>query len=384
MTKISIWIHGPEFGSSMIQVPIIQELWKSNSNLCLDFNVVAKNRPIFEYYFSDKINTGLSTIENIRLIHELKYNHAMNLNVYMTVLAVGKNIITYSIPFYNQFKRRVYDNDVDLLVSGGLAEIGIMPKLVHKPRPKTLYLFNYLLEHCHFFKQRRMNELAKMAFVKHYKNFDKTVIQTFFPDRPHEIAGLKNVELINAIARKPTKTRKEVRQELEIKNNEKLIFLALGGAKFFEKLVAVASEISKIDSSIRFLLLPRTDTEIKTFKKMKGFVMPKSLSFDTQNYIGASDMVITKCGFSTITEAIDNRINIISLHLPNHAEVTETEIILKNEGIIKNSVDLAKENSNSIYRIISGELDNKESRDLMGKMRMDGAEQAAKIYREMT
>ncbi len=381
MTKISIWVHGSEFGSSMIQVPIMQELWKSSPETCIDLNVVSKNKPIFEYYFSNEIDNGVCSIEKIKLVHELKYNESMNLSVVGTVIAVGRNFMTNSIGLYSQFKRRVYDNDVDLVVSAGLGEVGIMPKLIRRPKRNSLHIFNYLLEYVNFFNSKKMNDIAKNNFIKHYGNFDKTLIQTFFPERDYWIKSLKNVELINAIVRKPTKTKEEIRKELGIEKDEKLVFLALGGAKFFEKLIAIAGEISKMDSSIKFLILPRNSYEAYSFKSMKGFAVPKYLSFDTQNYVGASDAVITKCGFGTITEAIDNKTNIISLHLPNHAEVTETEIILQKEGIIKSSIDLAKDDD--IYRRIIFELDNKESRRLMGKIRMDGAKQASKKYLEM-
>ena len=341
MADLSIWIHGPEFGSSVIQVPIIKEVWKKRPKLIIDFNLIEKNKPIIEYYFSDKIKKRLAAVETIKLIHELVYKESMDLSTVKTLAAVTKNSIINSLPLYLKFKKRVYNKKIKLLISAGLAEIGILPKLIKKSKPKSLYLFNYLLEHCNFFSLNFVNNLTRKLFLKHYNNFDKTVIQTFFPDREYKIKKeMKNIELINIIARDLTKSKGNIRKELGIKRNEKLIFLALGGAKFFERLVESAENISKEHSEIKFLLLPRTEEEVNSFKNRQIFITPNQINFDTQDYVGASDIVVTKCGFGIIPEAIKHKTNILSVHLPTHAEVTETEIILQKEGVIKNTIDL--------------------------------------------
>jgi len=382
-TDISIWVHGPEFGSSVIQVPIVEYLWKKKPRLKIDFNVIEKNRGLVESYFSDEIRKNLSSVEDIKLVHQLVYKKSMDLNISGTSAVIMKNFFKNSLPLYSQFKRRVYEREVKLVVSAGLGEVGVLPKIIRKEKPKLIYLFNYLLEHIDFYKSRFMNKVARKWFIKHYGNFDKTIIQTFFPERDYKIKKeLKNLELVNIIARSLTKPKQRIRKELKVKNGEKLVFLALGGAKFFSRIVDAAKVISKEHPDIRFLLLPRSPEEILEFRSKEGFVVPEKIGYNTQDYVGASDIVISKCGFGTIAEAIKHKTGIISIHLPRHAEVTETEILLKKEGIIKNSINLCdtKEIKKDTYKKIINELNNKDSINAMASIKTDGEKQAARIY----
>ena len=387
MADLSIWVHGPEFGSAIIQSAILKELIKKKHGISVDINVVKKNKPIFDYYFSKQIKNGSFTVKKNELIHQLAYSRSMNLSITKTLTKISKNIITKSIPLIRQFHKRVYKNRPRLIISAGLAEIGILAKLMKKPRPPTIYIFNYLLEYLRFFKRSEsLSRFSRKIFIKNYANYDHSIIQTFFPEKDYKIKHeLDNLILTNIIAREATTTKEKLRKDLGLSSDEKLIFLAMGGAKFFKSVARVAKGITREHPDIRFLLLPREAKEIKKFRSLGNFIVPRNITFETQNYVLASDVIIAKCGFSTIAEAIKFGTNIISVHLPNHAEVTETEILLKNNNIIKNSIKFSdiintKKIKKQLYKKIISEVDNKESILAMKKIKTNGAQQVAKIY----
>lgn len=386
MEDISIWVHGPEFGSSATQIAILEEILKKKPEIKININVVERNKEIFDFYYAKQIKERAFSVQSNKLIHQLNYSRSMNLSLAKTFASVTKNLFSKSLPFILQFNRRVYKNRPKLIVSQGLAEVGLLSKLMKKPRPPTLYLFNYLLEYSKFLKIPILPPITRKLFIMNYANYDYPVIQTFFPEKNYRIKKeLSNLIMTHIIARNPTATKHQIRKDLGVKANEKLIFLAMGGAKYFGSIVKITEEITKEHPEIKFLLLPRKRDEISLFKNLKDFIVPNEITFETQNYVGASDVVITKCGFSTIAEAIKCKTNIISVHLPNHPEVTETEILLKNIGIIKNSIKFSnfmngKKVKNELYKKIASEIDNKESLKIMGNIKTNGAEQASNIY----
>ena len=386
MADLSIWVHGPEFGCSLVQVSVLQELLKKKPDIKVDLNVVKKNKPIFDYYFPKQIKDGTFSVEKNKLIHQIAYSKSMNLSISRTLAHVSKNVVTKSIPLIRQFNRRVYKNKPKLLISASLAEVGLLFKLMKK-RPPTIFIFNYLLEHSKFFKRsKKLSNISRKLFVKNYANYDHSIIQTFFPEKDYRIKNeLDNLTMTNIISREATMTKHKLREELGVNSNEKLVFLAMGGAKFFKSIAKVAKEINKEHPYIRFLLLPREKKEIDKFKSLGKFIVPRNITFETQNYVMASDVIITKCGLTTIAESIKYGTNIISIHLPNHAEVTETEILLRNEGIIRNSIKFSdfvntRKIKKQLYKKLLDEIDNKESLKLMKKIKTNGAQQVAKIY----
>lgn len=373
--NIQIWIFGPEFGCLNRQIPIIQRLLKRKKNINLQFIIVPKHKPFLHYYFRNEIKRGrCEIITNEKVIYSLKYKPSMDLNIKATTHSIIKNMIKNSPGIISLFRSLKKRYNPDIIVSDFLPEISFLSKI---NSTKSLGVYNYLTTHTEMMHFDSLVPVVNKAFRFFYRNFDRVLITSVFPENGYEIEKIKDIRIIPPIVRESTKSKNRIRKDLGIKKMDKLVFLSLGGSKFFDEIVSVSQKISKDYDDIKFLLLPRDFKEAKKFKYFENFIVPKKMVFDTQNFVAASDIVITKCGFTTISEAIKFNTNIISVSLPHHPEILETEIILKKTGIIKNSI-VTKDDEKTIYEKIIDET----NRDFKANVKTNGAEIASKIYLE--
>jgi hypothetical protein len=109
----------------------------------------------------------------------------------------------------------------------------------------------------------------------------------------------KNRVQVNLVSRDISVNRSDFRKSLGIKENEKLVYVGLGKS-MDEKILSNLSHIA--DQNIR-LLLP---SEAKLNSK-KYIRIPKDYT-ETQNYLGICDLVVSKAGYSTISEAIRGKV----------------------------------------------------------------------------
>lgn len=105
----------------------------------------------------------------------------------------------------------------------------------------------------------------------------------------------------NLVSREINVTKMELRNSLGIKEKEKLVYVGLGKSMDEEHL----SNISRIDNPKIRLLLP---SGVKKSSE-KDINIPSDHT-ETQNYLGACDLIVSKAGYSTVSEAVKAKVPI--------------------------------------------------------------------------
>jgi len=116
---------------------------------------------------------------------------------------------------------------------------------------------------------------------------------------------------VSLVSRDITVSRLEFRNTLGIKENEKLIYVGLGKS-MDERVLSNLSAI--VDPNIR-LLLP---SGVKLNSK-RDISIPEDYT-ESQNYLGICDLIVSKAGYSTISEAVRAKVPIFIFERENFFE----------------------------------------------------------------
>lgn len=179
---------------------------------------------------------------------------------------------------------------------------------------------------------------------------------------------VKNTKEIDLVTRKPTRTKKEIRNELGAKENETLVYFGLGKSYFGDNSIDVDKE--------NFSLLVGSHNESV---ENPDYRIPKYVT-ESQNYIEAADLVVTKFGYSTISEAVYSRKPLL---------VASRGIIEDREGIrkLKNNYPQAlrisrEEMFSGDWTEKIGKLRKPKSDEMLQRYKNDGTEQAVRLIKE--
>ena len=123
---------------------------------------------------------------------------------------------------------------------------------------------------------------------------------------------------VSLVSRNINVTKSEFRKSLGIKENEKLIYVGLGKS-MDEKIL---SNLTRIDRPDTRLLLP-SGAKLPSKKNIK---IPRDYT-ETQNYLGACDLIVSKAGYSTVSEAVRAKIPVFIFERENFHE----DIFVRNE-----------------------------------------------------
>lgn len=122
-----------------------------------------------------------------------------------------------------------------------------------------------------------------------------------FSDKMAEI--FRNRKRVGLVTRKVTVNRNELRKKYKIKDDEIVIYLGTGKSVSSFNLKNVIRKINDIiDDNVRILASSNVDLALEKIIKI-----PENET-ESQNYINMCDMVISKAGYGTISEAISSRI----------------------------------------------------------------------------
>lgn len=131
----------------------------------------------------------------------------------------------------------------------------------------------------------------------------------------------KNSKDVGFVSRKPIKKDFEIRKQLNIKDSEKLVFLALGDSEDvfdinFDKEMKVVSTGTKIKKCDDLISLP-------------NYV-------EGQDLVAASDLVIAKCGYGVISESLNSNTPFVYVFDEFHKEQNTMHNSLCNLGLQNN------------------------------------------------
>ena len=189
-----------------------------------------------------------------------------------------------------------------------ITDISIMPILAAKKNNiKSIAISNFVWSDT---LEMKLNE--KKFFIDAYNQANLILKLPF-----GSIMNFSNKEDVGLIARKITKTKKVIREQLGLSKNQKLVLLALSGFK--EKKWFYKSD------NIEILDISDYSSVLKSRQKI-NFV-------EGQNLINASDLVICKCGYGFISECLGTGVKFRYLLEPEHKEAVTIHKSLVKMGL---------------------------------------------------
>lgn len=350
MKKVLICVWGPELGCLMREIQLAKRLIETG-DFEVSFYCHLNHIQIIQNCLGFDIS--VHTYDNMLSI---KYCPRFDLLPLQTMLAAAKFISTGMIPEYSNFKRVVNIVHPDFVVNDFLPHVSLYTKIMGIP---CIGIQNYICPN--IFDNESITEfLFWFGFNYSYGLHDFNFVETLFPET---LPKIEKIKWTTPVAYAVDRTRSSINYELGINNKEKLIFLALGGASenlaYLQEIHDLASEYP----GIRILVLPRNDDEVKKFPFVyPNFLHTGKVIYDTYNYVGNSDIVISKCGFRTVAESLANGATFIPFHTPSHPEIFQTEKLLQKKGITNASI-LKTDTSEQFWNKIVTSLENSNSGD---------------------
>lgn len=144
------------------------------------------------------------------------------------------------------------------------------------------------------FKGERAVDMLKDA----YEHADMALILPF----NEEMSLFKDMRMVSLVSRKMTRSREDMRARYGIADNELVIYMGTGRSmdpSFIADLAGTDRD------NIRFLVSSNVDIPLE------GLIKIPAGETETQDYIAMCDLVVTKTGYSTVSEAIGARVPIL-------------------------------------------------------------------------
>jgi uncharacterized protein (TIGR00661 family) len=181
----------------------------------------------------------------------------------------------------------------DLIIS----DISVMPFLTAKNNKiNSIAISNFS-----WFDVLKFLDSLDLEILKNTYNFSDLAIQLPFGT---SMSHFKNKIKVGVVARKPTRSIKNIRNKLKLKDHESLVSFATGESK-----VKINCDFKK---DVKILCMDSKITGPNIIK------LPKSIP--SQDAISASNLVIGKCGYGLISECSTNGIPFYYLGDNNHLE----------------------------------------------------------------
>ncbi len=261
-----------------------------------------------------------------------------------------QDYITRSSEWIREMSRSPRVLNADIIVTDIVEEAGVLSKKLSKP----------VVAISHFTWHWFLRELDPMfGELSQYLEQCLDGISEFLYS-PFSISPERfpNPKPINLIARKPIK-REDVRNELDIKNDEVVILLAGGGTSVWDGLFSSIN----ISKKRRFTFL--------TDKKASDSITQVPDLDRLHDYINASDLVISRGGYGTISETLAYGIRHLILKEKNHPEAIENAKMMKaaNRAIIRDLDEFLSAPHDLIDETLNARLD-------LSPMNSDGHMQA--------
>lgn len=285
MKKIIYYITDHGKGHATRSLAIIKELQKSQ------FEVIIRNsnaKKMIEYEIPNaKIIPGITDVGPVinkdgMSIDEKKSNKEIskwvnNINLYSTK----------ELELFSKIKP-------DLIIS----DISPMPLIAAKKfEVPSIAISNFSWYDVLKFLPREILEKLKIS----YNNADLAIKLPLGT----EMAHFRNRKTVGIVSRNISKNKKQIKQELDVKNTTRIVLFALGGSDHVLK--------CKKGNNIEFITLnTKINSKIKT--------LPIHNVYDAQNYVSMADLVVGKCGYGFISECLTNGTPFFYVASDSHAE----------------------------------------------------------------
>ncbi len=228
---------------------------------------------------------------------------------------VLKNTLLWMIKYIRFYKRmkkiaRRLIVDWDLIISDEEFAFGNEALEINKP---LIFVSDLLTTNfARNFIARAIENRTNAWFIKFFKRVPLVIaLEDNFPDYP-------NIRKITPIARETNRSREEIRYDLGIPRDKKLVLISAGGGDAGDFIYRYAlNAISDIYSEELFTIIVG---ETKYCAEARGNIKCYDFYRDLHELIYASDLVITTAGKSTIDECLVYGTPFIAIPIKNHYE----------------------------------------------------------------
>lgn len=275
--------------------------------------------------------------EHFNLIRLAKQRGSVNIELTYNLL---ENYISMSEKWIDDMINSPHVLNADLIITDIVEEAGVLSKKLGKPVVAISHLtWHWLLREL----DSRFEEISQ-----YLKTCLDGILEFLYPPFSKYPQQFPNSRPINLIARKPRR-RQEVRKELEVKDDKIIVLFAGGGTSVWKDLFYSIKNISTKKSFVFLADLLTASDNIKSVP----------IPFRLHDYINASDLVISRGGYGTISEALAYEIRHLILIEENHPEAIENARMLKtaNRAIVRNLNDFLSDPYDLIDESLNARLD---------------------------
>jgi len=164
--------------------------------------------------------------------------------------------------------------------------------------------------------------------VETMDQFYGLVTRSFALPFPSDLSSLRNIRHVSLLVKKLTRTPLQIREALGYEENDFLVFFTGG---FTLPWPAIVKKLpSMIPRSGKFKIILSSNAPIPDLENVKR--IPQS-DLETQDYVAASSLVISKPGHSIISEAVAYRVPLILTLPTEHPEWKSNLEQLTSKGI---------------------------------------------------
>ena len=166
--------------------------------------------------------------------------------------------------------------------------------------------------------------------VEKMDGFYKLATRSFALPFSSDLSSLENIQEVSLLVRKTRRSPREIRKALGFEDSDFIVFLTGGYTLpwpvITKKLPTILAESSKVK------LVLSSNASISDSENVKK--VPQS-DMETQDYVAASDLVVSKPGHSIISESIAYRVPLILTLPTKHPEWESNLNRLVSEGLAK-------------------------------------------------
>jgi len=370
-TLIDLWVFGPERGCLMRAVPVIQALHQADKNIRFRLFVHKDHLKIVHKVLPVEDFKAISYGRGLRF----SYNKNFDIKIFSTIANIAHYATWGFVKHYFLFRRSI-KIDRPIIVLNDFMPLTPLFGLLHDL--PVIGLYNYVLKETSLgnsLVRRVLSASILLAYNMIYALHTKLFIEQLLPEK--DISG--RWESVPVIARETTADSASVRALLGVDPDQKLVFLSLGGGgstspkAFLEKF-----SLSSHEPSWKMLISPRSIDEANWIRShYPDFILSDPEDFETQNLIAASDLIITRAGFTTVAEAVQHNVPLLIWSMKIHPEIRETEQMLKKLGA---ATDFLRETDSpeELKEKIRLSLENKRAKEEIMKLPRSGADVAVK------
>jgi len=289
--KICFYISDHGYGHASRDIAIIRHLKKN-----LGVNIFIKT--------SKPFNFVKKSLSDIKLIECLNDEGIILEDDYPKVdkiktLALFEKLIDRWEEYIQKEKQFCKEKNIDLIISDIAPQPFIVAKEIGIPSV-AISNFTWHSVFSHIFGDNEITKTLKYAYKC-------ATLACLLPFAEPMNLFRKRIP-ISLVSRDIDVIKSDFRSSLGIKENEKLIYVGLGKS-MDEKIL---SNISQIDDPNIRLLLPY-GAKLNSRRDIK---IPKDYT-ESQNYLGICDLIVSKAGYSTISEAVRAKVPVFIFEREN-------------------------------------------------------------------